>query len=80
MPAQLQLSLLNVPPALDAIAALPRPQHVILNHVYLQVRGMGGWACLGRWGRPAMCCGWRWGPSYVNGAVLCLVWAGLGRR
>lgn len=36
MPAQLQLSLLNVPPALDAIAALPRPQHVILNHVYLQ--------------------------------------------
>ena len=36
MPPQLQLSLLNVPPALDAIAALPRPQHVILNHTYLQ--------------------------------------------
>jgi 5'-AMP-activated protein kinase regulatory beta subunit len=36
MPPQLQLSLLNVPPALDAIAALPRPQHVVLNHVYLQ--------------------------------------------
>ena len=36
MPPQLQLSLLNVPPAMDAIAALPRPQHVILNHVYLQ--------------------------------------------
>ena len=33
---QLQLSLLNVPPAMDAIAALPRPQHVILNHIYLQ--------------------------------------------
>ena len=26
MPPQLQLSLLNVPPAMDAIAALPRPQ------------------------------------------------------
>lgn len=36
MPPQLQLSLLNVPPALDAIAALPRPQHVVLNHIYLQ--------------------------------------------
>lgn len=36
MPPQLQLSLLNVPPAMDAIAALPRPQHVILNHIYLQ--------------------------------------------
>lgn len=35
-PPLLQLSLLNVPPALDAIAALPRPQHVILNHIYLQ--------------------------------------------
>ena len=39
MPPQLQLSLLNVPPAMDAIAALPRPQHVILNHIYLQARG-----------------------------------------
>lgn len=36
MPPQLQLSLLNVPPAPDAIAALPRPQHVVLNHLYLQ--------------------------------------------
>jgi 5'-AMP-activated protein kinase regulatory beta subunit len=36
MPPQLQLSLLNVPPALDSIAALPRPQHVVLNHLYLQ--------------------------------------------
>lgn len=33
-PPQLQLSLLNVPPALDAVAALPRPQHVVLNHAY----------------------------------------------
>ena len=39
MPPQLQLSLLNVPPAMDAIAALPRPQHVILNHIYLPARG-----------------------------------------
>jgi 5'-AMP-activated protein kinase regulatory beta subunit len=36
MPPQLQLSLLNVPPVMDAIAALPRPQHVVLNHIYLQ--------------------------------------------
>ncbi|GLI62271.1 hypothetical protein VaNZ11_004878 [Volvox africanus] len=36
MPAHLQLTLLNVPPALDAQAVLPRPQHVILNHVYCQ--------------------------------------------
>jgi len=35
-PAHLQLTLLNVPPALDAAASLPRPQHVILNHVYCQ--------------------------------------------
>ena len=42
MPPQLQLSLLNVPPAMDAIAALPRPQHVILNHLYLQARGAAG--------------------------------------
>lgn len=40
MPPQLQLSLLNVPPAVDAIAALPRPQHVILNHIYLQASGV----------------------------------------
>eukprot|EP00798_Chlamydomonas_sp_ICE-L_P018793 gene18793-25337_t len=36
MPPHLQLTLLNVPPALDAQAALPRPQHVILNHLYCQ--------------------------------------------
>lgn len=41
MPAHLQLTLLNVPPALDAQAVLPRPQHVILNHVYCQ-RGQVG--------------------------------------
>lgn len=36
MPPHLQLTLLNVPPALDATASLPRPQHVILNHLYCQ--------------------------------------------
>ncbi|KAK9865771.1 hypothetical protein WJX84_005577 [Apatococcus fuscideae] len=36
MPPHLQLTLLNVPPALDATAALPRPQHVVLNHLYCQ--------------------------------------------
>ena len=35
-PAHLQLTLLNVPPAMDAAASLPRPQHVILNHIYCQ--------------------------------------------
>ena len=36
MPPHLQLTLLNVPPAMDATASLPRPQHVILNHLYIQ--------------------------------------------
>lgn len=51
MPPQLQLSLLNVPPAMDAIAALPRPQHVILNHIYLQARRGCSWV-------PAGCACW----------------------
>jgi len=36
MPPHLQLTLLNVPAVTDSQACLPRPQHVILNHVYLQ--------------------------------------------
>ncbi len=36
MPPHLQLTLLNVPPAMDAAAVLPRPQHVILSHLYCQ--------------------------------------------
>lgn len=36
MPQHLQLTLLNIPPVMDAQASLPRPQHVILNHVYCQ--------------------------------------------
>ena len=34
MPNHLNLTLLNVPPTLEAPTVLPRPQHVILNHVY----------------------------------------------
>jgi len=40
-PPQLQLSLLNVPPAVDVVTSLPRPQHVILNHTYIQ-KGTSG--------------------------------------
>lgn len=36
MPPHLNLALLNVPPALEAQAVLPRPLHVVLNHTYLQ--------------------------------------------
>lgn len=40
MPPQLQLSLLNVPPGdganLSQEGTLPRPQHVVLNHLYCQ--------------------------------------------
>ena len=36
MPPHLQLTLLNVPPTTDAAAPLPRPQHVVLNHLYCQ--------------------------------------------
>ena len=41
MPPHLQLTLLNVPPAAGGAAGgLPRPQHVVLGHAYLQ-RGQG---------------------------------------
>lgn len=36
MPPHLKYTLLNVPPAMDAQQALPRPWHVILNHMYVQ--------------------------------------------
>lgn len=36
IPPQLQLSLLNVPSSMDGNTSLPRPQHVVLNHMYLQ--------------------------------------------
>ena len=35
LPPHLQLTLLNVAPA-DGGAGLPRPQHVVLGHAYLQ--------------------------------------------
>jgi 5'-AMP-activated protein kinase, regulatory beta subunit len=35
-PPQLHLTLLNVPPLPDAPSILPRPQHVVLNHVYTE--------------------------------------------
>eukprot|EP00884_Botryococcus_braunii_P005580 jgi/Botrbrau1/15022/Bobra.320_2s0002.1 len=34
LPPHLQLTVLNAPAARDAAASLPRPSHVILNHVY----------------------------------------------
>lgn len=36
LPPQLQLTLLNVPPLPEAPNLLPRPQHVVLNHAYLE--------------------------------------------
>ncbi|CAI5477026.1 unnamed protein product [Closterium sp. Yama58-4] len=36
LPPHLQLTLLNVPVAGDAPTTLPRPQHVILNHLYVE--------------------------------------------
>lgn len=36
MPPHLQLTLLNVPSVGDEQESLPRPQHVILNHLYCQ--------------------------------------------
>jgi 5'-AMP-activated protein kinase regulatory beta subunit len=41
MPPHLQLTLLNVPTAADAATSLPRPQHVILNHLYCQRNSRG---------------------------------------
>jgi 5'-AMP-activated protein kinase, regulatory beta subunit len=36
LPPHLQLTLLNVPPAMDAAASLPRPLHVVLSHMFVQ--------------------------------------------
>lgn len=43
MPPHLQLTLLNVPSTAESTTSLPRPQHVILNHIYVQ-RGQVGFA------------------------------------
>lgn len=36
VPPHLQLTLLNVPPSPEMPTTLPRPQHVILNHLYVE--------------------------------------------
>eukprot|EP00850_Spirogloea_muscicola_P016233 SM000130S27120 [mRNA] locus=s130:401971:403042:+ [translate_table: standard] len=36
VPPHLHLTLLNVPPSLETPTTLPRPQHVILNHLYVE--------------------------------------------
>mmetsp|Transcript_43713 Transcript_43713/g.52859 ORF Transcript_43713/g.52859 Transcript_43713/m.52859 type:complete len:257 (+) Transcript_43713:223-993(+) len=48
VPPQLQLTLLNAPTAPDAPNTLPRPQHVILNHMYYEAsRNVWGTRVLG---------------------------------
>ena len=47
MPPHLQLTLLNVPPTTDAAAPLPRPQHVVLNHLYCQRTSQGNGLIVG---------------------------------
>ena len=47
MPPHLQLTLLNVPPTSDAAAPLPRPQHVVLNHLYCQRTSQGNGLIVG---------------------------------
>lgn len=42
MPPHLQLTLLNVPSTAESTTSLPRPQHVILNHIYVQRGQVGG--------------------------------------
>jgi 5'-AMP-activated protein kinase regulatory beta subunit len=41
-PPQLHLTLLAVQPLPDAPSILPRPQHVVLNHVYSDRQRTGG--------------------------------------
>eukprot|EP00271_Cylindrocystis_brebissonii_P010486 TRINITY_DN26680_c0_g1_i1.p1 TRINITY_DN26680_c0_g1~~TRINITY_DN26680_c0_g1_i1.p1 ORF type:complete len:290 (-),score=30.83 TRINITY_DN26680_c0_g1_i1:746-1615(-) len=36
VPPHLHLTLLNVPPSIETPTSLPRPQHVILNHLYVE--------------------------------------------
>jgi hypothetical protein len=48
MPPHLQLTLLNVPSTAESTTSLPRPQHVILNHIYVQ-RGQVGYSGFGWW-------------------------------
>eukprot|EP00879_Flechtneria_rotunda_P021662 GHRR01022835.1.p1 GENE.GHRR01022835.1~~GHRR01022835.1.p1 ORF type:complete len:194 (-),score=26.97 GHRR01022835.1:264-845(-) len=64
MPPHLQLTLLNVPSSTEGAASLPRPQHVILNHIYIQ-RGQVGGSVLVR----VMTCSepiWAWDRALNN--------------
>ncbi len=36
VPPHLHLTLLNVPQSMETTGSLPRPQHVILNHLYVE--------------------------------------------
>jgi 5'-AMP-activated protein kinase regulatory beta subunit len=36
VPPHLHLTLLNVPQVMETASSLPRPQHVILNHLYVE--------------------------------------------
>jgi 5'-AMP-activated protein kinase regulatory beta subunit len=36
VPPHLHLTLLNVPQVMETAGSLPRPQHVILNHLYVE--------------------------------------------
>lgn len=53
MPPHLQLTLLNVPSTAESTTSLPRPQHVILNHIYVQ-RGQVRF-CLSVWSATFVC-------------------------
>jgi hypothetical protein len=69
MPPHLQLTLLNVPATADSTTSLPRPQHVILNHIYVQ-RGQ-----VGAFGGVLGCscgCSWycSWSAVWGQGSVL----------
>ena len=46
-PPQLHLTLLNVPPMTDAPNILPRPQHVVLNHLYCEKQKSKGSLIMG---------------------------------
>lgn len=84
MPPHLQLTLLNVPSTAESTTSLPRPQHVILNHIYVQRGQVGGGAAHATWCwchsagvqrraclQRSNCCSWCWwGPQAQLGDIL----------
>lgn len=68
MPPHLQLTLLNVPSTAESTTSLPRPQHVILNHIYVQ-RGQVG-ARLGWLMVPVRTCCVAWAVAVPMGSKL----------